>query len=231
MRVRFLEKAEMRREKVERAAEDVNVALEAVSTSGLSLEHAEVLAEKIARASYQKQGLVVRDIATDMADEIAPTSSAAEVRAAADYQQNYTPRSHSTPVVAATKTWEAGLLELPFSEDRRATLAVRASGTHLTTRLQDHTNVASRVHSSIVEVEGTQDAVLTGMIIRHLERCSEKGPERGEDLRADELAHLLAILIGVDRATRLTRLVVAFLEEGMQESWYEAKLRKKYASY
>ena len=43
-----------------------------------------------------------------------------------------------------------------------------------------------------------------------------------------ELCHLLAILIGVERSTELTRCVLAILEEGRKETWYEKNLRKKY---
>lgn len=49
-----------------------------------------------------------------------------------------------------------------------------------------------------------------------------------EDLRTHDLAHLLSILIGTERATQLAKAVLAALEEGMEESWYERKLRRQY---
>ena len=52
--------------------------------------------------------------------------------------------------------------------------------------------------------------------------------EPTNELRLDELTHLLAILMGAERATQLTRAVLGVLEEGLQETWYEAKLRRKY---
>ena len=54
-------------------------------------------------------------------------------------------------------------------------------------------------------------------------RCS---PE--EDLRTGELAHLLGVLVGSERAIQLVRAVLAVLEDGREETWYEKKLRKRY---
>lgn len=44
-----------------------------------------------------------------------------------------------------------------------------------------------------------------------------------------QMAHLLAILMGPDRATQLSRAVLNMAEEGLEVSWYEAKLRKRYS--
>ena len=49
-----------------------------------------------------------------------------------------------------------------------------------------------------------------------------------KDLRLHQITHLLAILMGAERATQLSRVVLRTLEEGLEESWYEAKLRKRY---
>lgn len=46
------------------------------------------------------------------------------------------------------------------------------------------------------------------------------------DLLLHQMTHLLAILMGADNATRLARAVLGVLEEGIQESWYERKLRR-----
>ena len=56
-----------------------------------------------------------------------------------------------------------------------------------------------------------------------IDRCRQT-----EDLRTAELAHLIGILVGVERAASLVRAVLAVLEEGRPESWYEKKLRMKY---
>ena len=48
------------------------------------------------------------------------------------------------------------------------------------------------------------------------------------ELRVHEMAHLLAILMGTERACRLSRAVVSTLEEGLEESWYERQMRRRY---
>ena len=124
---------------------------------------------------------------------------------------------------ASGSSWVPGLLSLPASEDRRVQLSVRADWNHIAARLQDSAKVRRTVHSAIETIEGTHDDVLAGMVLRHLERVA---PER--DLRLHEMVHLLAILMGAERATKLSREVLGILEEGLEETWYEAKLRKKY---
>ena len=56
-----------------------------------------------------------------------------------------------------------------------------------------------------------------------LERCSAT-----QSLQQHELAHLLSILVGVERATRLVKAIVSVLEEGLEESWYEKQMRRRY---
>ena len=121
-------------------------------------------------------------------------------------------------------SWVPGLLALPPNETRRATLAVRASWDHISQRLQDKTKTEASVRSAVADVYGTRDAVVEGMVLRHLDRCAAE-----RDLGIDTLAHLLGILIGLERAVRLARAVVKLLEEGMEESWYEKQMRRKYA--
>ena len=116
-----------------------------------------------------------------------------------------------------------GLLELPHSEERRAALAVRATWTHMSQRLRDRATIGAGVRKAVAEIEGMPDEVLTSMVLRHLERCEEL-----EDLRLQDLTHLLSILMGIERATKLSHTVLGLLEEGMEESWYERKLRKQY---
>ena len=50
------------------------------------------------------------------------------------------------------------------------------------------------------------------------------------DLRLHELAHLLAILVGVEHAVKLCRGVLGALEQGLEESWYEKKMRRMYGA-
>ena len=66
------------------------------------------------------------------------------------------------------RTWVPGLLELPASETRRVQLSVRASWSHIASRLQDRTKVASTVRSAVAEIEGVPDEVLSDMVLRHV---------------------------------------------------------------
>ena len=50
------------------------------------------------------------------------------------------------------------------------------------------------------------------------------------DLRLHELAHLLAILMGIEPAVKLCRGVLGALEHGLEESWYEKKMRRMYGA-
>ena len=50
------------------------------------------------------------------------------------------------------------------------------------------------------------------------------------DLRLHELAHLLAILMGIEPAVKLCRGVLGALEQGLEESWYEKKMRRMYGA-
>ena len=45
---------------------------------------------------------------------------------------------------------------------------------------------------------------------------------------AAELAGMVGILMGSERAASLTSGLVEYLEMGMPESWYEKKLRRRY---
>ena len=51
-----------------------------------------------------------------------------------------------------------------------------------------------------------------------------------EELRVRELSSLLEIVVGEQNATRLSRAVVAALEVGIKESWYEKSLRRKFGA-
>ena len=47
-------------------------------------------------------------------------------------------------------------------------LSVRASWSHIASRLQDRTKVASTVRSAVAEIEGMPDEVLSDMVLRHV---------------------------------------------------------------
>ena len=133
----------------------------------------------------------------------------------------------STSVNASrTFPWVPGLLELPANEARRVQLVVRATWPHMAERLADRAKVASTVRAAVVDLIGDTDEVLVGMVLRHLDLFAASHQE----LRPHELAHLLAILVGAESATKLARAVIAVLEEGLQESWYEKQMRKKYGA-
>lgn len=125
----------------------------------------------------------------------------------------------------AFTAWVPGQLPpLPPSEERRVKLTVRAKWPHISTRLADHAKVALTVRGAVLQVEGVRDEVLTGMVLRHLEYVAMPA----QDLLLDELTFLLAILVGPDRATKLLRPLLSMLEEGIEVSWYEERLRRKY---
>ena len=65
----------------------------------------------------------------------------------------------------------------------------------------------------------------------HLSRAwtatsAASGAATSDELGLHQLCHLLAILVGIERATAIARAVLGLLEEGLQESWYERKLRR-----
>ena len=122
-----------------------------------------------------------------------------------------------------------GLLELPFSDERKAALAVRAGWGHISKRLAATSAIDKGVRAAVAASEGFDDAVLSSICLRHLERCAPTYQTAG-DLKLHELAHLLSVLVGSKRGTRLAKAVLALLEEGMQETWYEKKLRRQYGA-
>ena len=155
----------------------------------------------------------------------APPPAAAPPRAGEPAERSTAPTSVSAQA-SSPHSWVPGLLELPPSETRRVQLSVRAKWPHMVTRLADRATIASTVRSAVADIIGHADEVLTGMVLRHLEMFAMPR----EELRPHELAHLLAILIGAERATRLVKAVIAVLEEGLQESWYEKQMRRKYGA-
>ena len=89
------------------------------------------------------------------------------------------------------RAWVPGLLELPASETRRVQLSVRASWSHIASRLQDHTKVASTVRSAVAEIEGVPDEVLSDMVLRHVRTPLSSFTTPSVDTRYVH-AHLLA---------------------------------------
>lgn len=49
-----------------------------------------------------------------------------------------------------------------------------------------------------------------------------------KDLQMHGLAHLLGIIVGAERASRLARAVLDKLEEGIEETWYDRQMRRRY---
>ena len=74
----------------------------------------------------------------------------------------------SVPSLDLTRVHGAAWEDQPMSEDRRAQLSVRASWSHIQTKLQDRAAIEAGVRSSVAAVEGMDDAVVTGMIMRHV---------------------------------------------------------------
>ena len=57
----------------------------------------------------------------------------------------------------------------------------------------------------------------------HVVRCAV-----AEDLQLDELSWLLGVLLGAEPAGLLLDALVEFVEAGVEESWYDAQLRRRY---
>lgn len=49
-----------------------------------------------------------------------------------------------------------------------------------------------------------------------------------KQLLTSEIVQLVGVLTGVQEAGTLMRLVLDFLEDGVEESWYEVQMRRRY---
>ena len=49
-----------------------------------------------------------------------------------------------------------------------------------------------------------------------------------QDLQLDELNWLFGVLVGAHKAGALIEALVEFVDTGVEETWYEAQLRRKY---
>ena len=93
-----------------------------------------------------------------------------------DYAANYAASSSSSGggsgsssnAAAGSGSWVPGLLELPYDEDRRAKLAIRASWPIISQNLQNRAKVTTSIRNSVEKIEGTQDEVLADMVQRHV---------------------------------------------------------------
>ena len=56
-----------------------------------------------------------------------------------------------------------------------------------------------------------------------LERCAAD-----EAMDAEEITWLLSVLLGIEPAVRLAVSLVDLLEEGLEVSWYDKQVRKRY---
>ncbi len=79
------------------------------------------------------------------------------------------------------------------------------------------------LRGTIDSAMGYDDECVFSMVMRHLARCSA-----AEELQLDELSWLLGVVVGVETAGKLLDALVEFLEVGLEESWYDAQLRRKY---
>ena len=128
--------------------------------------------------------------------------------------------------------------------DDCAKVAVRAPWAHMAGRAR-RKGFSESVRAAIFRAVGFDDEVIYGMVQRHVRRARVTCPRRARsaDARActqlerseadgnfspDELTWLVAVLVGADAASDLVVRLVDLLEDGLETSWYDAKLRKKF---
>ena len=70
---------------------------------------------------------------------------------------------------------------------------------------------------------GFDDQVIFDMLMRHLSRCFA-----AEDLQLEELGWLFGVLVDADQVGSMIDRLVQFVDAGLEESWYEAQLRRRY---
>jgi hypothetical protein len=100
--------------------------------------------------------------------------------------------------------------------------AVRASWAHMKLRYED-AQLEKRLKAHILRIAGFQDEVVFGMLSRHLARCAA-----AEAVETEEITWLLSVLLGAEPAARLAVALVDLLEEGLEVSWYDKQVRKRY---
>ena len=100
----------------------------------------------------------------------------------------------------------------------------RAPWPHVASRLgEDRDELEQSMRNEIVRTMGFDDLVVFDMLMRHLSRCSA-----AEDLQLQELGWLFGVLVKSDQVESLIDTLVQFVDTGLEESWYEAQLRRRY---
>ena len=102
--------------------------------------------------------------------------------------------------------------------------ACRAPWPHVASRLgEDRDELEQNMRKEIVRTMGFDDQVVFDMLMRHLSRCFA-----AEDLQLEELGWLFGVLADADQAGSMIDTLVQFVDAGLEESWYEAQLRRRY---
>ena len=100
----------------------------------------------------------------------------------------------------------------------------RAPWPHVASRLgEDRDELEQNMRKEIVRTMGFDDQVLFDMLMRHLSRCFA-----AEDLQLEELGRLFGVLADADQVGSMIDRLVQFVDAGLEESWYEAQLRRRY---
>ena len=102
--------------------------------------------------------------------------------------------------------------------------ACRAPWSHVASRLgEDRDEFEQSMREVIVRTMGFDDQVVFDMLMRHLSRCFA-----AEDLQLDELGWLFGVLADADQVGAMIDTLVQFVDAGLEESWYEAQLQRRY---
>jgi len=102
--------------------------------------------------------------------------------------------------------------------------ACRAPWSHVASRLgEDRDELEQSMREVIVRTMGFDDQVVFDMLMRHLSRCFA-----AEDLQLDELGWLFGVLADADQVGAMIDTLVQFVDAGLEESWYEAQLQRRY---
>ena len=101
----------------------------------------------------------------------------------------------------------------------------RAPWPHVASRLGEAGDeLEQKMRKEIVRTMGFDDQVVFDMLMRHLSRCFA-----AEDLQLEELGWLFGVVLAdADQVGSLIDTLVQFVETGLEESWYEAQLRRRY---
>ena len=88
--------------------------------------------------------------------------------------------------------------------------------------------LTARLKEIIIRTQGFEDRIVLGLMMRHFARCMYPN-SKPHDLRLDELSWLLGVLVGPEHSGALLDALIEYLDAGVEESWYDAQLRRQYA--